>query len=149
MLNVLCICIISLKKKMLEIFHLISSKSNQIQIIFENSFWLFVCISHSRIFHSYGDTTITGEGAASVDLWSAHRTIDQLGFFSVPHILHLHKSRYCDIVPLHKSRNLKVRIEDARDERLLMLPTIQNDLFNQECFHFPFQRRTCFVYAMR
>ena len=46
--------------------------------------------SHSRIFHSYGVVTITGEErgrAANFDLCSALMVIEQWGFFSVPHLL--------------------------------------------------------------
>ena len=50
---------------------------------------LFVCLfvlgflSHSRIFHSYGDITM----AANFDLCSALMVIEQWGFFCVPHLL--------------------------------------------------------------
>ena len=66
-------------------------------------------------------------------------TIEQLGFFSVPHILHLHKSRYRDIVPLHRSRNQKVQLEDARDVKLLLSANhSERYLFNQSAFTFHF-----------
>ena len=41
---------------------------------------------HSRIFQSYWDVTITGEGL-HFDLCSASMAIDQWMFFSVPHLL--------------------------------------------------------------
>ena len=53
--------------------------------------FVFVCLgisSHSRIFHTFGDVTITGEGrATNFDLYSALMAIEQWGFFSVPHLL--------------------------------------------------------------
>ena len=45
--------------------------------------------SHSRIFHSYGDVTITGEGL-QILTYARHSWpfgIEQWGFFSVPHLL--------------------------------------------------------------
>ena len=52
-------------------------------------YFLFVwgLSSHSRIFRSYGDVTITGEGLQIFDLCSALMAIEQLGFFSMPHLL--------------------------------------------------------------
>ena len=52
---------------------------------------LFVCdfTSHSRILHSYGDVTIT----LYFELYSALMTIEQSGFFSLPHLLwHVYNS---------------------------------------------------------
>ena len=46
--------------------------------------WFF---SHSRISHSYGDITITGEGFSNFDLCSVLMAIEQWGFYSVPHLL--------------------------------------------------------------
>ena len=43
---------------------------------------IFCLSSHSRIFHSYGDVTITGEGLKILNM-----AIEQWGFFSVPHLL--------------------------------------------------------------
>jgi hypothetical protein len=43
--------------------------------------------SHSRIFHVYGDVTITGEGLQNLGLCSALRTFEQRGIFIVPHLL--------------------------------------------------------------
>ena len=54
---------------------------------------LFVCLfvcglsSHSRIFHSFGDVTITGERLQFFDLCSAIMAIKQWGFFNVSHLL--------------------------------------------------------------
>ena len=51
---------------------------------------LLVCVffySHLRIFHSYGDITITSERAANFDLCSALMAIEQWGFSSMPHLL--------------------------------------------------------------
>ena len=42
--------------------------------------------SYSRIFHSYGDSPLPLK-AANFDLCSALMAIEQLGFFSVPHLL--------------------------------------------------------------
>ena len=58
---------------------------------------LFVCLfvvcwefsSHSRIFQTYGDVTITGERfvISNFELCSALMAIEKWGFFSVPHLL--------------------------------------------------------------
>ena len=57
-------------------------------------FCLFVCLfvwgssSHSRIFHSCGDVTITCEGLQILTwVYSALMAIDQWGFLNVPHLL--------------------------------------------------------------
>ena len=51
--------------------------------------WLFVWgfLSHSRIFHFYGDVIIALWRDANFDLCSALMAIEQWGFFSVPHLL--------------------------------------------------------------
>jgi hypothetical protein len=41
----------------------------------------------SRIFHLYGDATITGEGLQSLGLCLALRAFEQGGIFIVPHLL--------------------------------------------------------------
>jgi hypothetical protein len=41
----------------------------------------------SRIFHLYGDVTITGEGLQNLGLCSALRTFEQGGIFILPHLL--------------------------------------------------------------
>jgi hypothetical protein len=46
--------------------------------------WLFMV---SRIFHLYGDVTITGEGLQNLGLCSALRAFEQGGIFIVPHLL--------------------------------------------------------------
>ena len=63
--------------------------------------WLiFVCLcvwclsSHSWIFHSYGNVTITGEGLQIFALCSALMAIEQWGFFSVPRLLWRESSVY-------------------------------------------------------
>jgi hypothetical protein len=43
--------------------------------------------SCSRIFHLYGEVTITGEGLQNLDLCSALRAFEQGGIFIVPHLL--------------------------------------------------------------
>jgi hypothetical protein len=43
--------------------------------------------SCSRIFHFYGDVTITGEGLQNLGLCSALRAFVQGGIFIVPHLL--------------------------------------------------------------
>ena len=50
------------------------------------SWLMFVCgfLSHSRIFHSHWDITITGE---DFDLCLTLMAIEQWGFLSVPHLL--------------------------------------------------------------
>ena len=51
----------------------------------ENQFvWGFS--THSWVFHSYGDVIITGENL-QIHVYSALMTIEQWGFFSVPHLL--------------------------------------------------------------
>jgi hypothetical protein len=42
---------------------------------------------HSRIFHLYGDVTITGEGLQNLGLCSALEAFEQGGIFMVPHRL--------------------------------------------------------------
>jgi hypothetical protein len=51
--------------------------------------WLVVyCFtSRSRIFHLYGDITITGEGLQNLGLCSALRAFEQGKIFIVPHLL--------------------------------------------------------------
>ena len=58
-------------------------------IILERLICLFVCCftSRSRIFHLYGDITITGEGLQNLGLCSALRAFEQGGIFIVPHLL--------------------------------------------------------------
>ena len=41
----------------------------------------------SRIFHLYGDVTITGEGLQNLDLCSALRAFEQGGIFIKPQLL--------------------------------------------------------------
>jgi hypothetical protein len=48
---------------------------------------LYCFTSRSRIFHLYGDVTITGEGLQNFRLCSALRAFKQGGIFIVPHIL--------------------------------------------------------------
>jgi hypothetical protein len=40
-----------------------------------------------KIFHLYGDVTITGEGLQNLSLCSALRAFEQEGLFIVPHLL--------------------------------------------------------------
>ena len=59
-------------------------------IYMKNMFCLFVwgLLSHSRIFHSYGNITITSERLQIFYLnCSALMAIEQRGLFSVPHLL--------------------------------------------------------------
>jgi hypothetical protein len=51
--------------------------------------WLFIVLytSRSRIFHSYEDVTITGEGLHNLGLFSALRAFELGGIFIVPHLL--------------------------------------------------------------
>jgi hypothetical protein len=51
--------------------------------------WLIIyCFtSRSRIFHLYGDITITGERLQNLGLCSALRAFEQRGIFIVPHLL--------------------------------------------------------------
>jgi hypothetical protein len=48
--------------------------------------WLMIT-SRSRIFHSYGDVTIAGEGLQNLDLYSVLRVFEQGGIFIVSHLL--------------------------------------------------------------
>ena len=53
-------------------------------------FFLFVYLEFIvplKIFHSYGDVTIAGEGLQIFYLCSALMAIEQWGFFNVPHLL--------------------------------------------------------------
>jgi hypothetical protein len=51
--------------------------------------WLIIyCFtSRSRIFHLYGDVTITGEGLQNLGLCSVLKAFEQGGIFIVPHLL--------------------------------------------------------------
>jgi hypothetical protein len=44
-------------------------------------------MSHSRIFHFYGDVTIADEGLQNLGLCSALKAIEQGGIFIAPHLL--------------------------------------------------------------
>ena len=49
-------------------------------------FRLTICPSHSRIFHSFWDIAITGEGMKILTyVW--HKVIGQWGFINVPHLI--------------------------------------------------------------
>jgi hypothetical protein len=48
---------------------------------------IYCFMSHSRIFHLYGDVTITGEGLQNLGLCSALRAFKQGEIFIVPHLL--------------------------------------------------------------
>jgi hypothetical protein len=56
-------------------------------------YWWIDCLiiycftSRLRIFHLYGDVTITGEGLQNLGLRSALRAFEQGGIFIVPHLL--------------------------------------------------------------
>jgi hypothetical protein len=58
--------------------------------------WLIIycSTSRSRIFHSYGDVTITGEGLQNLGLCSALRAFEQGGLIVVPHLL-WHRTSVC------------------------------------------------------
>jgi hypothetical protein len=51
--------------------------------------WLidYCFMSNSRIFHLYGDVTITGERLQNLDLCLAPRAFEQGGIFILPHLL--------------------------------------------------------------
>jgi hypothetical protein len=51
--------------------------------------WLIIYgfTSRSRVFHLYGDVTITGEGLQNLGLCSVLRAFEQGGIFIVPHLL--------------------------------------------------------------
>jgi hypothetical protein len=44
-------------------------------------------MSHSRIFHLYGDITIVGEGLQILGLCMVLGAFEQVGIFIVPHLL--------------------------------------------------------------
>jgi hypothetical protein len=48
---------------------------------------IYCVTSRSRIFHLYGDVTITGEGLQNLGLYSALRAFEQGGIFIMPHLL--------------------------------------------------------------
>jgi hypothetical protein len=48
---------------------------------------IYCFTSRSRIFHLYGDVTITGEGLQNLGLCSALRAFEQGEIFIVPHLL--------------------------------------------------------------
>jgi hypothetical protein len=53
-----------------------------------NEGWLVIVFtSRSRIFHLYGDVSITSEGLQNLGLCSALRAVEQGGIFIVPHLL--------------------------------------------------------------
>ena len=66
----------------------------------------FICLFvwglsfHSRIFHSYGDVTITGKGLQIFYLCSSLMAIEQLGFFSVSHVYNGHFREPVTITPI-------------------------------------------------
>ena len=61
--------------------------SSWIQHLSDLFFGVFF-MSHSRVFHSYGDVTITDEGLQILTgLCSALMAIEQWRFFTVPHLL--------------------------------------------------------------
>jgi hypothetical protein len=43
-------------------------------------------ISHARIFHLYGDVSITGKGLQNLGLCLALKAFEQGGIFIVPHL---------------------------------------------------------------
>jgi hypothetical protein len=49
--------------------------------------FIYCFTSFSRIFHLYGDITITGEGLQNLGVCSAFRASEQGGIFIVPHLL--------------------------------------------------------------
>jgi hypothetical protein len=64
-------------------------ESYSVCVIRGNLDWLIIyCFTfRSRIFHLYGDVTITGEGLQNLGLCSALRAFEQGGIFIVPHLL--------------------------------------------------------------
>jgi hypothetical protein len=57
------------------------------KVFYFSSLVLTVLTSHTRIFHLYGDVTITGEGLQNLGLCSALRAFEQGEIFIVPHLL--------------------------------------------------------------
>jgi hypothetical protein len=60
-----------------------------VPVVFELKFRLIMyCFSsRSRIFHLYGDDTITSEGLQNLGLYSALKTFEQGGIFIMLHML--------------------------------------------------------------
>ena len=59
-------------------------------LLLDSSVWFsdrLALTSRSRIFHLYGDVTITGEGLQNLGLCSALSAFEQGGIFIVPHLL--------------------------------------------------------------
>ena len=79
------------------VFCLLQKRARQIHTECDLSLYCLVCLfclfvwgvsSHSRIYHTYEDFTIAGEGLhANFDLCSVLMAIEPWGFFSVPHLL--------------------------------------------------------------
>jgi hypothetical protein len=57
------------------------------KVLSENWLAIYCFTSRSRIFHLYGDVTITGEGLQNLGLCLALRAFEQGGIFIVPHVL--------------------------------------------------------------
>jgi hypothetical protein len=55
--------------------------------LFNDRLIIYGFTSRSRIFHLYGDVTITGEGLQNLGLCSALRAFEQRGIYIVPHLL--------------------------------------------------------------
>ena len=81
------------------VFCLLQKRARQIHTECDLSLYCLVCLfclfvwgvsSHSRIFHSYGDVSITGEWL-QILTYARHLSllmvIEQWGFFNVPHLL--------------------------------------------------------------
>jgi hypothetical protein len=75
-----------------------SLKSGRRAFSFDKNHYLFIyCFtSCSRVFHIYGDVTITGEGLQNLSLCSALRAFEQGEMFIVPHLL-WHGASVCSV----------------------------------------------------
>ena len=78
-------------RTLLDISHttILPPQFDNFNTIYISEDWLIIyCFtSRSRIFHLYGDVTITGEGLQNLGLCSALRAFEQGGIFIVPHLL--------------------------------------------------------------
>jgi hypothetical protein len=61
--------------------------SKRFSEVFNDSLIIYGFTSCSRIFHLYGDVTITGERLQNLGLCSVLKAFEQGGIFIVPHLL--------------------------------------------------------------
>jgi hypothetical protein len=76
--------------------------------------YIYWFTSSLRIFHSYGDVTITGEGLQNLDLRSALRTFEQGGIFIVPYLYRTLPFIQISILFIHPSITDHIRRKSLR-----------------------------------